>query len=254
MPYHYCLENDFTRYVNNLSSVTLKVYGNPDQHLNKVVMTQPVQWRELSPTDGQVIRRGTKFIWPRKYAAVPPIGAIIVDRQGTYWTVWRELYKEIVHSVEVDCLNLSIVIAPNGLNPNENIATVLKSRYGKGEANEARVDWLGYFTGHDPAITNPNTTPNDLIPARFQPSMESARLAFGAESSSEIYRVYFQPPLPQNFLELAGGEYRLVSPAGHRFRVLKFYQEEEIAQLPCAIAEKITAGDEYFLSNPTPGP
>ena len=61
--------------------------------------------------------------------------------------------------------------------------------------------------------------------ARFQPSEEQARLAFGADSSREIYRVYFESPVP---IDLAGGEYRLVDSDGNRFRVLQYFQEKVI--------------------------
>ena len=214
----------------NLESVILKIADQPDLIITDCAISEPVQIRELDPTNAQVLRQGTLFVWPKSVSSAPPIGSIIVDSDGVFWTVWKMVKKQHVDTWESLCLNLSIVTAP------ANTATILKATYTKGHANEAKAHWTGLFSGQDPAIDI------DTVPARFQPSEETAELEFGAEWSKEVYRVYFQEPVP---MEAAGGEYRIVDSEGQRYRVVRYFDEGRIDRLPIAISVKVTEGSEY---------
>ena len=224
--------------VDNLFSVTLKVAGSSDAYIPNCVLDEPTTIREMEPSGAQVLRQGTVFIWPKKFSVQPPIGSIVVDDEGTYWTVWKCIKKRALDMYEPFCLNLNIVTAAT------NKATLLRATYIKGGANEAVAVWHGYNSGQ--------TTPTDAdkVTARFQPSEETAKLEFGADNSQEMYRVYFSNPPA---IELAGGEFRLLNSDGHSFRVLKYYCEGRIDKLAVAVCEKITEGETWF-ANPTPGP
>lgn len=211
------------------ASVVLRV-GNVDVTLPKTLNT-PYTIRELEPTGAQVLRKGTLFAWSRSRSTEPPVGSIIMDPYGTYWTIYRLENVQHVETYEAFCLNLNIVTAA------VNAATVLKGSYVKGRAGEAKAVWKGLWSG----ATTP--TSQDTVEARFQPSEETARLEFGAESSLEVYRVYFESPVP---MDLAGGEYRLVDSQGFRYRVVKYFNENRIDRLPVAIATRITDGKEYW--------
>ena len=224
--------------VQGLDSATLKIGGFADVALSKCVLSEPITWRELDPSNAQVLREGTLFVWPKSRSARPPIGSVVVDSDGTYWTVWQVTAKQHVETWEPKCLNLSIVATM------DNTATILKATYTHGRAGEAKAVWAGLFSGK----TTP--TADDTIPAHFQPSMETAKIEFSADWSEEVYRVYFKDPVP---MEAAGGEYRLVDNTGQRFRVMRYYDEERIDKLPIAVACKITEGQEYF-QNPSTGP
>lgn len=210
-------------------SCTLKLDAG-DLALNKVVVV-PYTIRELEPTGAAVLRKGTLFCWSKSRTPEPPIGSIILDTTGTYWTVYRLVNKQHIENYDAFCLNLNIVTAT------ANVATILKGSYGKGRAGEAKAVWKGLWSGK----TTP--TSEDTVEARFQPSEETARLEFGAESSLEVYRVYFESPVP---IDLAGGEYRLVDSEGFRYRVVKYFNENRIDRLPVAIATRITDGKEYW--------
>jgi hypothetical protein len=220
--------------VDNLDSATLKVEGAEDVSLDKCVVSEPYEYKELEPTGAQVLRSGILFVWPKHLNDQPPLGSVVVDEAGAYWTIWRLTYKQHVETWEAFCLNLSIVKG------DRNAATILIASYGKGGANEAQATWRGLYSGK----TTP--TSDDTIPARFQPSEETALLEFGSEFTKEVYRVYFEVPAPIN---TAGGEYRLVDSDGYRYRVVRYFNEERIDKLPVAIAVRITEGAEYWAGS-----
>ena len=208
-------------------TVTLRI-GAADTVLSSV-LSEPHETKELDPAGAQVTRSGTLFVWSMKRSPLPPIGSIIIDQDhgGVYWTIWKTVIKQHVDTYEAFCLNLNIVTA------DANHVTVLKAKYGHGSAGEAKATWEGLWSE-----VEGGSSP-DYIPARFQPSEETARLEFGSEWSDITYRVYFEYPMP---IDLAGGEYRLIDTEGNKYRVYKYFQENRIDRLPVAIAVKITEG------------
>ena len=118
----------------------------------------------------------------------------------------------------------------------ENTAMILKASYGKGESNEALAIWRGYWSNKI------GGRPRDTIPARFQPSDETAQIEFGSEWSKGTYRVYFDKPFPAT---LANGEYRVIDSEGGRYRIMRYYDEQRIDRLPVAICVRIVEGAEY---------
>jgi len=210
------------------TTVTLRIAG-VDTQLSSV-LNEPVDWRELDPTGGQVIRSGVLFVWSKKRSVQPPIGSIIVDSEENYWTIWKMANKQHVECYEAKCLNLNIITAA------ANIATILKATYTHGDAGEANSTWVGLWSGEAGGTTE------DQVVAHFQPMEEESRIAFGGEWPAESYKVYLQDPIPT---ELSGGEFRLVDSEGGRYRVLKYIQEGRIDKFPVCLAERITAGSEY---------
>jgi hypothetical protein len=223
---------DFESVCNDFhEQITLRVSGE-DTTLS-MAMSEPYTVHELEPSGAQVLRSGTLFVWSKSRSSQPPIGETIIDAEGTYWTIWKLTNKQHIETWEAFCLNLNILTADT------NQAVVLKGAYGKGCANEAKVTWNGLWSG----VEGGNS--EDVAEAHFQPSEETAKLMFGAEVSAEIYRVYFEEPLPE---ELAGGEYRLVDPDGSVYSVLKYYNEGRIDRFPVAICRRITEGAGYHGS------
>jgi hypothetical protein len=222
--------NDF------LGDAVFKQQGKSDLNLRGNVLSEPVRWRELTPTGGNVIRAGTKFVWPIESSPRPAIGDIVVS-EGIYYTVYRMEQKQHVECWESDCLQLNIT------NKQWNRCLLLVAEYGKGEANEALAVWKGYYSNQDPPIQE------DTISAHFQPFTEDAQIQFGAEFTRESYRVYFEKPIPRT---LAGGEFRLVDVDGFRYRIIRYVQEERLDVLPVAHAVRITEGAEYFQSGTPP--
>lgn len=208
---------------------TIRIAG-VDHAVSKVNIV-PYQIRELDPTQGQVVRNGTLFIWAKSRTDEPPIGSIVIDNASTYWTVWRLINAHHVETWQAFCLNLNIVTAA------ANTATILAGTYGKGASNEARAIWSGLWSGVE------GGTAEDTVTARFQPSEETSRIEFSSEWSRQAYRVYFESPVP---IQATGGNYRLVDSDGYRYNVIRFYQENLIDRLPVAIAVRITEGAEYF--------
>lgn len=241
MPFTIDLSDHFEKYCLTWPySATLRTMSH-DTPLTKV-MRQPYTIRELDPTNAQVLKQGTLFIWSKKRSVAPPLGSVLIDDQGTYWTVYRLTNKETVETYEAFCLNLSIATAPNDTEVHPNTATIEKATYGKGEANEALATWAGYFTGNVPAVTDPTANPTDTVTARFQPSMEDSKIQFDSEYAMETYRVTFAQKFP---VELAGGDYRLADSLGNRYRIMKYFDEGRIDRFPVAIAVRIVEGLEY---------
>ncbi len=216
--------------VDGLDTLTLKVTGQADVVLSECVVSEPIDVKETEPTGGQVIQTDTLFVWPVARCTQPPLGSVLVDEDGTYWTILAVRRKQHVDTWEARCRNLSIVTG------DDNVATILKAGYGHGNAGEALAVWKGAVSG---ALT---PTSADQVSARFQPSKETARILFGSEFTETTYRVLFKTPVP---IELAGGQYRLVDSDGYRYRVVDYQNEERIDKLPVAIAVRITEGAEY---------
>ena len=229
------ISGDFENVCNDFhEAVTLRV-DSVDLRLSNV-LTEPHEIKELEPAGAQVTRNGTIFVWSKKRSIKPPLGSIIIDHEGVYWTIWKLADKQHVETYEAFALNLNIVTAA------ANTATVLKAEYTKGDANEAKADWYGLWSNSLGGIAA------DTVAARFQPSEETSKLEFGGEWSQQTYRVFFLSPVP---IEATGGAYRLVDSSGQRFRVMKYYQESRIDRLPVAICVKITEGEEYVSGGVT---
>lgn len=210
----------------NLDSATLKVSGLADVALDDCIVSVPATWRELDPSGGQIIRKGTLFVWPADRSDMPPLGAQILDSNGDYWTILRLEYKQHVETLEATCVNLAVEA---GLN---NVATVLRANvYTKNSAGEAIPTWTEIATG---------------IPARWQPLTEEAQIFEDADFTRTTYRVTFGSPPITTPSELAGGNYRIVDGDGNRYRVTEYIQEDRIDRLPVAIAVKVLEGSEYY--------
>jgi hypothetical protein len=221
-----------------LDTFTLKVEGQPDVTLQDCVLNEPVDIRETEPTAGQVIQMDQLLVWPiYKSPTRPPLGSVLVDVDGDYWTILAVRRKQHIETWEAHCRNLSVIPAV------ANYATVLRAEYGRGRANEARPEWKGLFSGQTPQ------TAADTIPARFQPAGEDAMLRFGSEWTRETYRVILSQKLP---MTLAGGEFRLVDELGNRYRITRYYDEQRIDRLPVAICVRIIEGREFFRQGTQP--
>ena len=223
--------HDLELAVYGLQTFTLKVQDSSDVVLTKCVQREPTTIMEPEPMGGQVKRLGQAMVWPSHLSPnEPPLGSVLVDGAGTYWTILRIIRREITDTWQAFCLNLSI----NSVLDNQ--ATVLRGVYGKGKANEAKTQWHGYFSGRRPP------TAADVIPARFQPSMEDAMIRFSGEWTREVYRVLLAKKLP---IELAGGEYRLQDSSGAHYRITHYAAEQCLDRLPVAICVRITEGREF---------
>jgi hypothetical protein len=193
--------------------------------LTNCVLTEPYTIQELTPSGGQVLKNGTRFVWPRSQSGQPRLGSIIIDSDGTYWTVVQITDKQHVDVHEVVCVDLAVV------NHLDNTATVLQAQsYSKDAAGEAVPNWVTLETG---------------IPARWQPMTEEAQIFEDADYTRTTYRVTLGAALFANPQELAGGDYRLVDKDGNHYRVLQYTQENRIDVLPYAICVMILEGTEY---------
>jgi hypothetical protein len=227
-----------------LDSATLKVEGLADVALENCVLTEPIDIREMEPSAGQVPQMDQLFVWPiYKSPTMPPLGSVLVDASDVYWTLLAIRRKQHVETWEAHGRNLSILPSVY------NVATILKAHFTKGRANESQAIWCGYISGKR------HPTDADKIAARFQPATEEAVLRFDAEWTKQSCRVIIDSPLP---LDLANGEYRLVTATGERYRVLKYHDAQRIDRLPIIFAMKILEGSEYWgtgmPSDPLPPP
>ena len=238
------IPNDFQDVLIGLDSGVLKIEGRSDTTLTNCILDEPTDYHEMEPSSGQVLQADTLKIWPAARSAKPPLGSVLVDPDGTYWTILAVRYKNHVQTWECRCRNLSIVTA-TGDDPNAglNTVTILKAQYSKGRANEAKATWLGYVSGLE------TPTEADQVTCRLQPSSTDAMIRFTAEWSKETKRAIFQEQLP---IDLAAADYRLLDSAGGRYRIMAYYDAERIDKLPTAIVVAITEGVEYFRG--TQGP
>ena len=207
--------------------VTLRV-GDEDLFIAKS-LSRTATVKELEPSGGYVYKQGQMFAWSRNRTDQPPLGSIVIDQYGTYWTVYQVAYVPNFHTWDVFTLNLGVVSA------DINTATLLKATYTHGRAGEAKATWNGLFSGV------PDGNEEDTVSARFQPSMETAKIEFGSEYSGVVYRVLFDRAVP---MQAAGGEYRIIDADGNRYRVWKYFNEQRIDKLPVAIAVRIIEGGQ----------
>ena len=228
-----------------LDSGTLKIEGQADIALSGCILDEPTDTREMDASGGQVVQQDAIKIWPTSKSPKPPLGSVIVDDKGVYWTILTVRYKNQVNTWECNCRNLSI---NQGLVDGVaiNRATILKANvFRKGMANETIPVWRGYVSGQRPP------TVADQVACRFQPSSSDAIIRFSGEFEKETYRCFFEQPLP---VDLAGSEYRLVDMNGERYRIVSYFDADRIDRLPCCIAIKIIEGSEYFRPYGTPLP
>jgi len=211
--------DDF-RYLDGLHPATLKVIGDADTALQRV-LDQPVTTKEMQASKGQVVQGDRWFLWSASESESPPLGSVLVNEDGTYWTVLAVEWTELVEVYKVQVRNLAIRPAV------QNLATVLKADYVRAAGNDRRAVW------HEELAD---------IPARFQPSVEDAQLFLGGDYIKTTYRVYFDAPVP---VELAGGQYRLKDCRGWLYKVMMYVDEERIDTLPVAIAVRILEKAEY---------
>jgi hypothetical protein len=240
MAYSPDFTHDLELAVYGLESMTLKVEGQADIMLDNCVGDEPFQVQEMEPSDGQVPQIDNRFVWPVYHSPVqPPLGSVLVSADDTYYTILAIEHRHIVDTWRAHCRNLSII--PGTINT----ATVLKAHFGKGRANEAKPEWRGLVSGkHHP-------TNADEITARFQPSTEDAVLRFDAEWMKQSVRIILDKPLP---LDLANGEYRIVTETSERYRILRYFDAQRIDKLPVIFAVKILEGSEYFQPSGVPDP
>ena len=237
------IPNDLQTVVIGLDSGVLKIEGQADKTIT-AILDEPVDTREMEPAAGQVVQQDSLKIWPASQSAKPPLGSVLVTASdGVYWTIIAVRYKNQVETYECHCRNLSIITGAL------NTVTILKSPiYGKGRANEAKPNWVGYVSGQ----TVP--TEADQVTCRLQPSSTDAMIRFTAEWSRETIRAIFQEQLP---IDIAAADYRLLDLEQNRYRIMNYYDAERIDRLPCAICVEITEGIEYFnggTSGPPPLP
>lgn len=218
-----------------LESGTLYIAGSAPLALTNVIQENPVDFSEMTPSDGQVVQMDTLKTWPVSASPRPPLGSVLVSRSGTQWTILKVRFVEIARRWEVHCRNLSIVTDPT--NPNLNRAWIMKANFGKGKANEARAEWKGYISGD----TVPQ--PEDSLVARFQPASDISELDFSGEWVKESFVVTLQSQIPINF---AGADWRLVDENGSRYRILQHLDAQRIDVLPRLLCNRITEGVEYF--------
>ena len=234
-------------YCDFLRPFTLRMPGRPDVAVAKM-LDEPVTWKEMEASNGQVIKGDMKMIWSAvRYPIQPPIGSLLIDDGGRYWTGLSLTYKDQVQLWEMTVRNLSINAgAVFGQVPPlpSNLATIIKASYRKGDANEAKATWRGAISD----LTPP--TDSDVIQAHFQPSAESAMIFLGSEYTKTTYRVYFAKPCP---IELASSMYRLVDSNGYHYKVQMYSAEQRLDVLPVAIATRILEGVEYWGNGPPSG-
>jgi hypothetical protein len=211
---------DDMQYLDGLQALVLKVPGSPDVELLSV-LDEPVTWKEMEASNGQVKQGDRLFVWPRVESDEPPLGAVLLDSNNVAWKVLAVLYKDLVETWEVGCRNLSIVASL------DNQATVFRAMYTHADGGDAKPHWR---------------TEASNVPARFQPHAEDAQIFLDAEYSKLAYRVIFAYPVP---IELAGGEYRIKDSQGYYYRVVEYVNTERIDTLPVAIAVRVIEGSEY---------
>ncbi len=211
--------------LDNLQPLTLRIAGQPDQAIAKA-LNKPAEWTDPDQAGGQVLEGDQTWIWPIVFTVgQPPLGSILIDQCGTAWTILSVTRKDAVNVWEARGRNLSVVY---GLN---NLAAVLKATYTKSAGGEALPTWTTILSG---------------IPARFQPSRQTAQILEDAEWPKTEYHVYlgvdiFAPEIP---VEPASADYRLVDSAGRHFRIVQYQRAERIDALPRAVCVLIIEGSE----------
>lgn len=211
--------------LDNLEPITLRIAGQADIVIPKAV-NEPADWKEADIAGGNVLEGDQLWVWPTSSTPTrPPLGAKLIDSDGTAWTILDVTKKDHVNTWEVHARNLAIAYNLN------NFATVLKATYTKTPGGEARPTWSTLLTG---------------IPARFQPVEQEAQILEDAEWPKTVYNVYlgtdiFYPDIP---VTPASADYRLVDAAGKKYRITSYRRAEGIESLPFAVCVLIIEGAE----------
>jgi hypothetical protein len=233
---------DFTtdlEVMQGLDTMTLKVEGSADIVLDNCVVSEPIDTHEMEPSDGQVPQMDSLFVWPvYRSPAKPPLGSVLVDADDVYWTLLTVRRKQHVETWECHGRNLEVLPGVY------NTITALKAVFGKGQANEAKPDWRGLVSGKR------TPTAEDQFTARIQPATEDAVLRFDAEWTKQAARIILDTPLR---LDMANGEFRILSATGERYRILRYFDPQRIDRKSVIFAIKILEGAEY-VSTPLPAP
>src|SRR5208337_807292 len=90
------IPNDFQQVIIGLDSGVLKIENITDTTLTNCILDEPADTHEMEPADGQVIQQDTLKIWPSSQSVKPPLGSVLVDSDGLYWTIIAVRYKSIV--------------------------------------------------------------------------------------------------------------------------------------------------------------
>jgi hypothetical protein len=211
--------------LDNLQPLTLRIAGQADQAI-PAALDGPAEWKDPDRAGGDVLEGDQMWIWPIVTTpARPPLGSLLIDRYGTAWTILSVTRKDAVRVWEAYGRNLSVV---HGLN---DLASVLKASYVKSPGGEALPTWTQVLSG---------------VPARFQPSAQTAQILEDSEWPKTEYHVYlgvdiFAPEVP---VEPASADYRLVDSAGRHFRIVQYQRAERIDALPLAVCVLIIEGSE----------
>lgn len=211
--------------LDNLEPITLRVAGSLDVVIPKA-LNEPAEWKEAEVSGGNVLEGDQLWVWPIVATPTrPPLGAKIIDSDGTIWTILNVTRKDHVNTYEAHARNLAVVYNLN------NLATVLKASYSKSAGGEARPTWNTLLTG---------------IPARFQPISQEAQILEDAEWPKTTYQVFFgidifDPDIP---VTPASADYRLVDSAGKRYRIMEYKGAETIDSLAYALCVLIIEGSE----------
>jgi hypothetical protein len=230
VPFNYTdRSRDFAYLAPGTTPYTLRVAGQPDVVLPSV-LAEPVTYKEALPADGMVQQGDLLAVWPLAASQPPPLGAKLIDSEGTVWTILTVLRKWQVNTWECTARNLAVACNLN------NFATVLKAQYTKSPAGAAVATW----TPLGPAIA-----------ARFQPQSQDAQIFEDAEWT----RTRFTVVLSQDILdwlgypvELSGSNYRLMDQQGRHYRVTSYQQAQRIDVLPTAAAVLVLEGAEGLLA------
>ena len=210
--------------LDNLRPLVLRVAGQADRTISAAI-DQPADWKDPERAGGNVLEGDQLWIWPMALTpARPPLGAVLIDADGTAWTILAITKTEHVNTYEAHCRNLSVAARL------DNTATVLKASYMKSPGGEALPTWTQVLS----------------VPARFQPVDETAQILEDAEWPKTIYHVIlgldiFAPEVP---VEPASADYRLVDSAGRHYRIVQYQRAERIDVLPLAVCVLVIEGSE----------
>ena len=211
--------------LDNLEPITLRIAGQADQAIPQA-LSEPADWKDPDQAGGNVLEGDILWVWPIVATPTqPPLGSLLIDSNGTAWTILNVTRKQHVQTWEAHTRNLSIVY---GLN---NFASVYKATYAKSPGGEALATYSLLLSG---------------IPARFQPIETEAQILEDSAWPKTTYHVYlgqdiFSPQIP---VEPASADYRLVDSAGRHFRIVQYQRAERIDVLPYAVCVLIIEGSE----------
>ena len=128
--------------LDNLEPLTLRIAGQADQPI-PAAQDHPPDWKDADQAGGQVLEGDRYWVWPIVATlAMPPLGSLLIDGDGTKWTILSVTKKQYPQGVwTAHTRNLSVAY---GLN---NLASVLKASYTKSPGGEALPTWNTILTG-----------------------------------------------------------------------------------------------------------